>query len=82
MRTTLSVDDDLNEQLRARERSQQKPFKVVVNEILRAGIDAQAAGPKHRTFGVAPKNLGFREGLNYDKSSDLLDYAEGVDRKW
>jgi len=38
MRTTLTLDDQLLRQLRARAASSGKPFRQVVHEVLRAGL--------------------------------------------
>ncbi len=39
MRTTLTIDDVLFEQLKARAFETGKPFKTVVNEVLAAGLE-------------------------------------------
>ena len=38
MRTTLTIDDDLAEALKARARNSGKSFKSVVNEAMRIGL--------------------------------------------
>ena len=42
MRTTLTVDDALLRQLRQKALDSGKPFKQVVNEALRAGLNTPA----------------------------------------
>jgi hypothetical protein len=49
MRTTLTIDDGLLRQLRQKALDSGKPFKQVVNETLRAGLEkpAEAARPRY-----------------------------------
>lgn len=83
MRTTLTISDDILDQLKAvaaKERG--KPFKEVVNETLRLGLKARRSATRRKPFKINSKNMGLIPGVNYEKTQDLLDYAEGVDRKW
>jgi len=83
MRTTLTINDDILDQLKAETAKEKgKPFKEVVNETLRLGLKARRAAAKQKPFEIKSKKMGVIPGLNYDKISELLDYAEGVDRKW
>jgi hypothetical protein len=43
MRTTLTLDDPLAEDLRRLAAESGKPFKVVVNDTLRAGLQRRSA---------------------------------------
>jgi hypothetical protein len=43
MRTTLTIDDGLLRQLRQKALDSGKPFKQVVNETLRAGLDRSSS---------------------------------------
>jgi hypothetical protein len=58
MRTTLTIDDGLLRQLRQKALDTGKPFKLVVNETLRAGLEkpATAARPRYvcPTFSTGP----------------------------
>ncbi len=55
MRTTLTLDDDLFALLKSRSQEERRPFKDVVNETLRAGLERQhtPAAPRAR-FSVQP----------------------------
>jgi ActR/RegA family two-component response regulator len=79
-RTTLTLDDDVAARLRAKARSTARPFKSVVNETLRAGLDTQAA-ESPALFVVVPHDLGTRPGIELDSIEDLLDQIEGADRR-
>jgi len=80
MRTTLTLDDAIAERLRSDAAALGRPFKDVVNEAIRLGLDAlesRAAVP----FQTQPTDLGLRAGLNYDDVADLLARAEAEDFK-
>lgn len=82
MRTTLTINDDILDQLKieaAKEKG--KPFKEIVNETLRLGLRARQSEPK-KPFKIRSKQMGLRPGLNYDNIQELLDQIDGVDRKW
>jgi len=83
MRTTLTINDDILDQLKieaAKEKG--KPFKEVVNETLLLGLRARREVEKRPRFKVRAKNMGTFPGLNYDNIEELLDQIEGPDRKW
>lgn len=44
MRTTLSLDEDVAARLEQLRRAQARPYKDIVNEALRAGLEAMATG--------------------------------------
>jgi hypothetical protein len=77
MRTTLTIDDDLAATLKESSRRSGKPFKELLNETLRAGLQAQQAPPRPRRYRVRPKALGgVRPGLDLDKALRLADALE------
>ena len=83
MRTTLTINDDILEQLKVEAAKEKgKPFKEVVNETLRLGLLARREMPTQKPFKIRSKKMGTFPGLNYDNIEELLDQVEGVDRKW
>jgi len=50
MRTTLSIDDDVMERARALAAKLRTPFKTVVNETLRAGLEKVELPTKQRRY--------------------------------
>ncbi|MGI8813236.1 MAG: DUF2191 domain-containing protein [Pyrinomonadaceae bacterium] len=83
MRTTLTIDDDVAFGLRkAQANDPAKSFKVIVNEVLRKGLQTGSNDnkPKKR-FRVEPLNLGLRKDLNFDNIEEVLDILEGPNRK-
>ena len=75
MRTTLTLDDDVANRLEAERRKTGHSLKEVVNTLLRRGLQAPARKTRVRLRGA--RSLGLRAGINYSKTSDLLDWADG-----
>ncbi|MBT9582558.1 DUF2191 domain-containing protein [bacterium] len=77
MRTTVTLDDDLYLAIQTQARQLRKPFKVVLNEILRLGV--QVRHSKAKKVGVQLKTypMGLPEGLSYDNIGELLEQLEG-----
>jgi ribbon-helix-helix CopG family protein len=83
MRTTLTLDDDVAARLDDAVRKRKQPMKVVVNEALRAGLEAlDAARPRKRKpfrtrgFDLGPSLIG-----SLDNIEEVLVRAEGEDHK-
>ncbi len=79
MRTRLTLDPDVAAKARKGAAKVGKPFKEVVNMVLRAGLDALLAPPAAKPYRTKPRPLGLREGFSYDNVSQLLARAEGED---
>ena len=77
MRTTLTLDDDLAVRLQSESRRSGRPFKDVVNEYLRRGLEASRAPRPRTAFKVKARPLGIHAGLDYDNVADLLEQIEG-----
>ncbi|MEZ5498264.1 MAG: hypothetical protein R3E77_02420 [Steroidobacteraceae bacterium] len=79
MRTTLTLDDDVASRLQAEARRSGRPFGVVVNEYLRAGLAQRRAVQDAAPFRVRATNLGGPvRGHSYDDIGALLDEVEGA----
>ena len=77
MRTTLTLDDDVGAKLRQEMRRSGRPFKQVVNEFLRLGLNARRELQPRRKFTVRTRPLGLPPGLSYDNVEELLDQLDG-----
>jgi hypothetical protein len=78
MRTTLTIEDTLASELKKRALETGKPFKQVVNEALRNGLQ-QKAMPKSRAYRLKPASLGAPlAGVNLDKALLLADELEDL----
>lgn len=82
MRTTLTLDPDVAARITAAVKQHRRPFKVVVNETLRAGLDAlekrDGRRRPHRTTGFAmgPSLVG-----SLDNIEEALARVEGERHK-
>lgn len=54
-----------------------KPFKEVVNEMLRVGLAASSRTRPAAPFVVHARPLGLPPGLSYDNIEELIDQLEG-----
>ena len=62
--------------LKAEMRKNGQTLKHAVNSLLRRGLEAPAA-KKARVRLRGARDLGLRPGINYSKTSDMLDWADG-----
>ncbi len=72
MRTTLTLDDEIAEQLAELARQMRKPFKAVVNETLRRGLSAHGNfGPPEPEFRLEPHAGNLRAGMDERRLNEL-----------
>jgi hypothetical protein len=62
VRTTLTLDDDVAEQLKALARRRNLSFKDAVNSVVRAGLAMQRGGS--RPYRVPARPMGLRPGID------------------
>ena len=79
MRTTLVIHDDVIERARAVAAKLRKPFKTVVNDALRAGLDLVERPARQRPYKTKPSPMGLRRGRQLDNVQELLAQIEGED---
>lgn len=77
MRTTLTLDEDVANQLKEETRITNKSFREIVNYYLRIGLNRKKEQPNAKRFRVKTRKLGPRPGLNFDNISELLEQVEG-----
>ena len=76
MRTTLTIEDRLAEELKRTAHSKGQSFKQVVNEALRAGLNAQARPPA-RPYHLEPTPMGrAKADTDLTKARQLSDEME------
>lgn len=77
MRTTLTIDDHLARDLKELAHRSGKPFKVVVNEALQAGLIAGGLRRQPKPYRLPTASLGeVREGIDLDKALAVADLLE------
>jgi len=77
MRTTLTLEEDVATRLKTETRRSGKPFKRVVNELLREGLLARRGRQSLPPFRVKTRDMGHFPGLDYDNVGVLLEQVEG-----
>ncbi len=77
MRTTLTIDDDVATLLKKENRRSGEPFKQTVNRCLRIALTASPQRARPKPFKVTPIDLQLPEGVNLDKTSEILEALEG-----
>ena len=77
MRTTLTIEDTIARQLKEIVHRSGKPFKTVVNEALRAGIENNRIADVARPYRMKPVAMGEVTGpFDLDKALQLADHLE------
>lgn len=74
MRTTLTLDPDVEAKLRALARERRMSFKSAVNAVLRRGLAEER--PAERPFVVEARPLGLRPGIDLDHALSLSSSLE------
>jgi hypothetical protein len=81
MRTTLSIDDDVLDRAKALAAKLRRPFRMIINEALRAGLGQMEQPSKQRPYKTEPHAMGPRSGRNIDNIQELLAQIEGEDAR-
>ena len=81
MRTTLTLDDDVLERARVLSAKLRTPFKRVINEALRSGLDHVERPAEQKLYKTEPHTMGLRPGRNLDNIQELLAQVEGEDAR-
>jgi len=82
MRTTVTLDGDIEQILREKAVRTRRPFKRVLNETLRSAIAGTAPAGNLKPFVVKSRPMGLRSGhnpLGFSKLSDDLEVAAFLD---
>jgi hypothetical protein len=78
MRTTITLDPDVAARLQAAVRRRRRPFKALVNEALRSGLDAlDSPGRADAPFRTTGFDLGTSLLGSLDNVEEVLSRAEG-----
>ena len=79
MRTTLTLDDDVADFLKSQSRLHDKPFKQLVNEVLRRGMAPASGRPARSRFRIVPNRSGLVTGVDPLRLNQLNDQLEAED---
>ena len=83
MRTTVTLEDDVAVRLEREQRRRRASFKDVLNEVLRAGLDAaeRRAQSQRTPFTTKGFDLGPSLVGSLDNVEEVLSRAEGEDHR-
>lgn len=70
MRTTVTLDPDVAAKLKQLARERDVPFKVALNDAVRAGVGR--SGRDDEPFRVEARPLGIRPDFNIDKALTIV----------
>lgn len=73
MRTTLTIEPDVERLLKREMRRGGRSMKAVVNDALRAGLGAGGKPPAAPPYAVEPHDFRFRPGVDTDRLNRLVD---------
>jgi hypothetical protein len=76
MRTTITVDPDVEQLLRAAMQASGQSLKATLNEAVRRGLSGIAVQASEPRFKVKPRPMGLRAGIDPARLGDLADDLE------
>jgi hypothetical protein len=77
MRTTVTLDPDVEAKLRAVVRERGVSFKSAINDAVRLGLGGATEAPRRYRMPTAP--LGVRPGVDLDKALTLAGELEDAE---
>ncbi len=76
MRTTVTLDKDVERMLRQEMHRSQRRFKDTINETLRSALSGKPARTKTRPFVLKARPMGLRPGIDPAGFNKLADELE------
>ena len=76
MRTTITIDDDLMQELRNRAHQSNIRLKEVINNTIRYGLKAAAEAGQNEKYVCPVFSLGNPSSYNLDRALDLAEHLE------
>ena len=76
MRTTLTIDPDVERLLQHEIRRTERSLKAVVNDALRLGLGMRTKPHRLSRYKVNPHAFAFKPGIDVDRLNQLVDELE------
>lgn len=76
MRTTVTVDNDVEQLLRQAMQQTGQSFKTTLNQAIRKGLASVAPSEPEPPFVVTPRSMGLRAGIDPAELQHLGDELE------
>ncbi|MEM7246796.1 MAG: antitoxin [Acidobacteriota bacterium] len=80
-RTTLTLDEDVARELKARARQEDRPYRDVVNDALRRGLMIGEKPVPYGKFQVPTFSSAFQPGIDPGRLNHLIDELETEDQQ-
>ncbi|HLX62718.1 MAG TPA: hypothetical protein VKX17_15685 [Planctomycetota bacterium] len=78
MRTTITLDPDVEKMLKQTMRKSGKSFKYIVNSAVRAGLRAHPEKARRKPYRLKARDLGFRGEVLPSHVLESLDEDDGI----
>ncbi len=75
MRTTITLDDQLEQDIKELAVRNKMTFKAITNELLRRGLEARESSQSY-SFTVEAEDCGVIEGIDEEKLNQIYDELE------
>ena len=75
MRTTITLDDQLEQKIRELAVKEKTTFKNLTNELLRTGLEVREKRPAY-SFKVLAEDCRLRNGIDEEKLNQIIDDPE------
>lgn len=79
MRTTLTIDEDIADALKEQAKLLERPFKQVVNDILRRGLSPAAVRESAAEYRITPNRSQLVPGVDPLKLNQLDDELQAAE---
>jgi hypothetical protein len=76
MRTTVTLDPDVEQLLRDTMQRQRQSFKEALNQAIRNGLSNARAGAEDTPFVVLARRMGLRAGIDSARLNQMSDELE------
>jgi hypothetical protein len=76
MRTTVTLDPDVERLLKEAARETRRSFKQVLNDAVRAGLRASSTTVRRKRFSVKARPMVLRPGIDPTRLTELADELE------
>lgn len=76
MRTTVTLDPDVEQLLRDAMQQRRQSFKEALNQAIRAGLSGAALGVADQPFTLRAQPMGLRTGIDPGRLNQLADELE------
>ncbi len=76
MRTTVTIDDDLLQEVRERAQKEGIPLKQALNHVLRVGLERSQEGKKTKPYRCKTFSMGYPPLYNLDRALQVADALE------